>query len=622
MRPRKHSHLHAFLFLLSLPSAARATPTAERIDPPSWWSDATDQSLMLLIEGAGLDGAEVRAARGPIRIGKVAPGREGRYLFVDVTIPAGAPVGPCEIEIAAGGRAVRRDWELVARPARRPDPFGPDDVIYLAMPDRFANGDPSNDTAGDGDRMLDRRDVHAYHGGDLAGLRKKLPELAGLGVTAIWMTPIYRQSPRWLEVTIGGRPRRFADFHGYSAVDFYDINPRFGSFADYRALVDEAHRLGLKVIQDHVVGHTGPKHRWVAHPPTDDWFHGPIDRPPACTFRFEALTNPHAREADRRGVTDGWFAGMLPDLNMRDPLVGRYAIQQSLWWVTLFGVDGVRLDTYPMVDRTFWKDWSRDLRAAHPAMRAVGEAWVTDPADLSFFQGGRAGWDGIDAGVASVFDFPLYQAATAVFSGHSPASALAGALRRDNLYPRPDLLVTFLDNHDTPRLAGVPGVTTARLRLAVVFLLTARGIPQITWGDEIGLRGHMDDRRDFPGGFPGDPRDAFTAAGRSPDEERLHATFRELLRLRRASPALRRGTLTDLIADEHVYAYLREDPAERVIVALNLGKGPARIPIPADRPGTAERLYGEARWSEAPGGPAIEMPGESAAIFRLKDRRK
>ena len=224
--------------------------------------------MTLLIEGSGLAGAEVRVARGPIRVGRVDPGREGRALFVDVTVPGGAEVGRCEIEIAAGERTIRRGWELIAKPARRPEPFGPDDVIYLVMLDRFANGDPANDEPPGGDRLLDRRDTHAYHGGDFAGLRRRLPDLAGLGVTAIWITPIYNAATSWFQANLGGVPRKMADFHGYCSVDFYDTNPRFGSLSDYRALVDEAHRLGLKVIQDHVLGHTGPKHRWVA-PPAD-----------------------------------------------------------------------------------------------------------------------------------------------------------------------------------------------------------------------------------------------------------------------------------------------------------------------------------------------------------------
>ena len=407
-----------------------------------------------------------------------------------------------------------------------------------------------------------------------------------------------------------------ADFHGYSAVDFYDTNPRFGSLSDYRALVDEAHRLGLKVIQDHVLGHTGPKHRWVVRPPTDDWFHGPIDRPAGVYLPVRALTNPHAREADRRGVTDGWFAGILPDLNLRDPRAGRYAIQQSLWWTTLFQADGIRLDTYPMFDRVFWRDWSRRLKAVHPGhagrRRGVGDRRGRP----ELLPGRTCGLGRHRPGRRRRLRLPAVSAATAVFSGRAPASALAQALRYDGLYPRPDLLVTFLDNHDTPRLAAVPGVTPARLRLAVAFLLTTRGIPQITWGDEIGLPGHMDDRRDLPGGFPGDARDAFTAAGRAPEEQRLFAAYRDLLRLRKALPALRRGTLTDLVASEKVYVYLRHIGDESVLVALNLGKDAAEVPLPTEPSGAAERLYGEARWVNTPRGPLIALPGESAAVFR------
>jgi glycosidase len=616
---RRHSAGHAVLLLAVLAQAWTAVAqVVETVGPPCWWVERDEQRLLLLVEGAGLDGAGVRVARGPIEVVRSEPGRQGHALFVDVVIPGKAEASWCELEVVVGGRTIRRLWELVPKPARQPDPFGPDDVIYLVMPDRFANGDPANDETGGGDRMLDRRDPHAYHGGDFAGLRRRLPYLADLGVTAVWLTPIYRPAPTWLAVNLAGTPRRMADFHGYCPVDFYDTNPRFGSLRDYRALVDEAHKLGLKVIQDQILGYTGPKHPWVVHPPADDWFHGPLDRPPACTFRFDTLANPHAREADRRGVTDGWFFGILPDLNMRDPRVSRYAIQQSLWWATLFGADGIRLDTYPMVGRSFWRDWSRRLRACRPGVRVVGEAWVVDAADLSFFQGGRAGWDGIDPGVDTVFDFPLNQAAVAAFSGRAPASTLAQALRRDGLYPRPDLLVTFLDNHDTPRLAAVPGVAPARLRLAAAFLLTTRGIPQITWGDELGLPGHMDDRRDFPGGFPGDPRDASTAAGRTPEEQRLFATYRDLLRLRKATPALRRGTLTDLVADQTVYAYLRQHEAERVVVALNLGRAPAEVPLPSGISGPAENLYGAARWTDGPGGARLRLAAESAAVVRLR----
>jgi glycosidase len=319
-------------------------------------------------------------------------------------------------------------------------------------------------------------------------------------------------------------------------------------------------------------------------------------------------------------VTDGWFFGLLPDLDTRNPRVRRYAIQQSLWWAARFEGDGIRLDTYPLVEREFWRDWSRERELAIPGLSVVGEAWVTRPADLCFFQGGRPGWDGIDPGVDSVFDFPLYEAITQVFSGKAPAKRLASVLAQDGLYPRPERLVTFLDNHDTPRLAALPGVGGARYRAAVAFLLTTRGIPQITWGDELGLPGHMDDRRDFPGGFAGDPRDAFVASGRTAEERSTFETWRTLIGLRRSHAALRRGRLVDLEVGETTYVYLRESDGQRLVVALNLDSALANVGISADtleQVTSVESLHGAGRARLDAGALVVELPGESASVFRI-----
>ncbi len=604
-------------FLVGTASAA-GQAAVDRVGPPSWWPEATDQTLTLLIEGSGLDGATVRFSEGPVRVDRVEVRPGGRALFVDLTIPGGAKPGTYRLEVAARGRAIDRRWDLVAKPSRPASTVGPDDVIYLVMPDRFADGDPSNNEVGAvGDRLFDRGDTHGYHGGDFAGIQAKLPYLADLGVTAIWLTPIYKPADSWF-VPPGPSTKRYADFHGYSPVDFYETNPRFGSRAEYKALVDEAHRLGLKVIQDQTLGYTGPKHSWVAHPPTPDWFNGPIDHPPSCNFRFDAAADPHALEATRRALTDGWFAGFLPDLDLRAARPSTYATQQSLWWTTLFEADGVRLDTYPMVARTFWRDWSKAIQGARPGLFVVGEAWTLDPTDLAFFQGGRTGWDGVDPGIPSLFDFPLYAAMTRVFSGQAPASDLAKALARDGNYPRADLLATFLDNHDTPRLAAVPGVTPARLKPAVAFLLTTRGIPQITWGDELAMVGHMDDRRDFPGGFPGDVRNAFDPTRRTPDEQAIFQTYRDLLRLRKETPALRRGTLTNLVANASTYVALREFAGQKAVVAIHLGPSPTSVQLPVSIAGITERIHGEAQWRETPEGPRLDLPPESASIFRSR----
>lgn len=590
--------------------ANAADPIAvNRVDPPSWWSSPTSQTITLLVEGSGLKDATVTSNHPGLTIGRAESPGGGSSLFVDVSIAASARPGPVTLTFSSDGKTATHAWTLVPKSTRAPDPLGPDDVIYLLMPDRFANGDPGNDAAEAVEPMHDRTNPHAYHGGDFAGLRKKLPYLKDLGVTAIWLTPVYENAPKWFHTKVDGNPRKYADFHGYSPVDFYDTNPRFGSKDEYRAMVDEAHALGLKVIQDQIVGYTGPQHRWVKAPPAPDWFHGPMENPISCTFKFEAAANPNGSAADRRALTDGWFFGILPDLNVRNERVQRQMIQQSLWWVETFQADAIRLDTYPMVDREFWRDWTKAQKALNPKMLAVGEAWVLDAPTLSFFQGGKSGWDGIDPGIESVFDFPLFGAMADVTANKGSATKLSKALAKDTLYPRPDLLVTFLGNHDTPKIADQPGVTPARHRLAAAFLLTSRGIPQISWGDEVNLGGHGDDRRSIPGAWPGDPRDAFTKEGRRDEENATFQAYRDLLRLRREHPALRTGSTRDVSATDTTYAYVREKDGDRVLVVLNFGTKPDRVTSGM----TLETLWGEGK----PANGSIEIPAERAAIFRV-----
>ncbi len=601
---------------------AAPAPRIERLSPPSWWPEAGPRDLMVLVEGANLTGAVVRTERPGVTIRRTESPGAGHSLFIDLRLAADLEPGPVPLTIAVGDAQTIARFEIVPRPTRRPDPLGPDDVIYLVMPDRFANGEPGNDAAGTAEPMLDRANPRAYHGGDFAGLRERLPYLADLGVTALWLTPIYQAGPRWFRSSNArGQTTLFADYHGYSAVDHFATNPQLGSLADYRALVDEAHRLGLKVIQDQVLGHVGPQHRWAQQPPATDWLHGPVGRPLSCNFRLDALANPHASAADRRGLTDGWFFGILPDLATETERVRQFAIQQSLWWTVLFEADALRLDTYPMIDRGFWRDWSRAQAAVDPARLALGEAWTTDPAVLPFYQGGRVGWDGIDPGVGAVFDFPLQQALQQVATGGAPAKALGQVLARDGLFPRPDRLVTFLDNHDMPRFAGLTGVDAARQELAATFLLTTRGIPQLTWGNEIGLLGHGDDRRDFPGGWPGDAHDAFTPDGRTPAEAATFATFRTLLHLRRDHEALRRGDLTELIATDTVYAFVRRTGAEIVVVALNFGDQAASVRLPREPLGpasAAERLHGEGTLTLEADAASLALPAHRAVLFLLK----
>lgn len=629
-RPRNSRSPWVYAWLIALSTgfhSSAAESTLERVNPPNWWSSNRAQEITLLLEGTNLKGADVGVVNSGATVRRVTQGLEGRALFVDLLIPADAAPGKSTLRLSFkdGSAPIDHPWELVPSPPYVPRPIDRNDVIYLVMPDRFANGDPSNDEPEGPDRMLDRSDPRAYHGGDFAGLRKRLPYLTDLGVTAIWLTPIYQPGPRWYVAKADGKEKRFADYHGYSPVDFYDTNPRFGSQEEYLVLVREAHRLGLKVIQDQIVGYLGPQHRWVTHPPAPDWFHGPVQKPPFCTFRYDALVNPHSTEAERRGVTDGWFFGILPDLNTSDARVRTYAIQQSLWWTMRFEADGVRLDTYPLVERSFWRDWWKALQAARPGMHVIGEAWVNDSDQLCFFQGGRAGWDGIDPGIDMLFDFPLNLAIQSVFTGKAPVSALSKSLAHDGLFPKPEFLVTFLDNHDTQRLAALPEMTAKRQQLAAAFLLTTRGIPQLTWGDELGLAGHADDRRDFPGGFPNDLRNAFEVQNQTATERSIFENMRALLSLRRDHPALRLGTLTDLAVTDTSYAYLRTHEGERVLIALNVSEKPVTVQVPRAALGGASsrefnRWYGEGTVTHTDSAVSIALPATSCAVFQLVNR--
>jgi glycosidase len=345
--------------------------------------------------------------------------------------------------------------------------------------------------------------------------------------------------------------------------------------------VDAAHAAGIKVIQDQVANHSGPYHAWVADPPTATWFNGTVEEHLANTWQTWTLADPHASPQLQRATLDGWFIDILPDLNQGDPEAAAYVIQNSLWWVGVAGFDGIRQDTLPYVPRRFWRDWMAALKREHPALRVVGELFDGDPALVSFYQGGRAGHDGIDTGIDTLFDFPLFFPLRRAFAEGKPVREAAMALAHDHLYPRPHELVTFLGLHDVARFMNEPGATPEGLRLAFTFLLTTRGTPLIYYGDEIGLPGgnDPDNRRDFPGGWPGDARDAFSAAGRTPEEDAVFQHVRRLTRLRAQHEALRRGALVQLLADEQVYAFARKSEASSAVVILNNAARPAEVDV-------------------------------------------
>ena len=538
-----------------------AAPQVAAVEPPSWWQSSAHNPVRLLVHGTDLAGATLSAGPG-VRVGKAKVSARGTYALFDVSIGRGAKPGDAGLRLRTASGTAPVPFEILP-PLRRTGRFAGfsnDDFVYLAMPDRFANGDPANDNPQRSPGLTDRNEPRRYHGGDLAGIAARLPYLRDLGVTALWLNPWYDNTDVPNEVqAVDGKP--IADYHGYGATGFYAVEEHFGDLASLRDLVEKAHAAGIKVIQDQVANHTGPQHPWAQDPPTPTWLHGTPKAHLDETWQTWTPADPHAGPGLRRETLDGWFVNVLPDINQDDPEAARYVIQNTLWWVGVLGLDGIRQDTWPYVPRAFWRDWNAAIRAEFPLVRVVGEMWDGNPALVAFFQGGRAGFDGIDTGVFSLFDFPLYYKIRDAFIAKKPLKELAMALSYDRLYPAADNLVTFLGNHDVPRFMGEKDATVAGLRRAYTFLMTTRGIPMVYYGDEIGMPGGADpdNRRDFPGGFPGDGRDAFTAAGRTADENAVFDHLKNLARLRAATPALRRGRLVNLLAADDAYVYARVD---------------------------------------------------------------
>ena len=590
--------------LLAFGSRALAsTPVVEKVEPPNWWLGQSLNPVRLLVRGRDLSGAQVQISDRDIQVGNVRSNSSGTYLFVDVTIQPGARPGSHPLKIITAGGAATAPFEVLEPldSNGRFQGFSPDDVIYLIMPDRFADGDRANDDPAVSKGMYDRKNSRFYHGGDFQGIIDQLSYLKDLGVTALWLNPWY-ENVNHLNRSDPNGP--FTDYHGYGAVDFYGVEEHFGDLTGLKKLVDAAHRAGIKIIQDQVPNHSGPAHPWVTNLPTPTWFNGTLEKHLNNTWQTASLTSPDGSPAQRKATLEGWFLNILPDLNQNDPDCARYLIQNSLWWVGVSGLDGIRLDTLPYVPRSFWRDWRAAVRDQYPKLTVVGEMYDGDPRKVAFFQGGQARFDGVDSRIESLFDFPLYYAIRETFAQGRSMAGLTNRLEQDSLYVEPGMLVTFLGLHDVERFMNLPRTDAAGLKLAFTFLLTTRGIPMIYYGDEIGMRGggDPDNRRDFPGGFPGDSHNAFNAASRTPEEQSIFEHVRNVLHLRAEFEPLRRGRLVNLAVSDKTYAFARLSTAGTALVLLNAAPDQQTFDLDArsialpegtvlgDRPGKAPEI--------------------------------
>lgn len=606
-------------------------PVVQKVEPPNWWIGLTP-NLMLLVSGKNLRATHADCNLPEVSVSRTQSSANGHYLFVWLKLAATLKNGTavCRITTADGQASMEIPFAARKQILGRNQGLSLDDVIYLIMPDRFANGDPTNDEPGEFPGSHDRTKARAYHGGDLRGIREHLPYLKDLGATTLWLTPILKNGAA-------------ADYHGYGAVDLYAVDPHLGTLADDQELIAAAHKQHMKVFFDVVPNHVGPLHPWVKDPPTPDWFHGTVEKhldssmpvkgdfygktvtgKPANDL-FEALADPHTPEALRKNLTDGWFFGVLPDLNTENPLVVEYLIQDSIWWAETSGLDGYRIDTFPYVPRQFWSQWHQALRQLYPRLSTIGEVFHPDPTVTSFYAGGRKGWDGIDTQLTTVFDFPVYFAMRDVLLNGAPAGRLPNVLRQDSLYPHPEFLVPFFANHDTMRFASAPGASLNKEELAFALTLTLRGIPEIYYGDEIGMTGGADpeNRHDFPGGWTEDARNAFVREGRTPEQQRIFGYVQAFLRLRREHESLRGGRLWHLAADDSSYIFLRESEEEKLVVAFHNGSSTKTMGVslkdtPAERASGILPIFGAAQADLAGEHLKLTLPPQSLSIFVLQ----
>ncbi len=600
--------------------ATAASPQAPRItsiDPPNWWIDMP--APMLLLHGEHLNNAALSVRGRGVRVAHTQASANGHWLFVWLQTADAAPQTLRIVARNTDGQA-SRSYTLAAR---KHDPhahqgFSAYDVMYLIMTDRFADGDKSNDPASD-----NRSAPRGWHGGDFAGIEQHLDYLQQLGVTSLWTTPVDSN---------GAMPE---SYHGYAATDLYSVDPHFGTLQEYRRLSDALHKRGMKLVIDLVPNHIGVLHPWVLDPPAPNWLHGTLQHHSLTQSDFYQLIDPHAPPCAWQHITDGWFTDQMPDLNQDNPLVAQYLIQNALWWVETAGLDGIRFDTFPYVDRAFWHQLDATLHQVYPHLTTVGEIFHRDPEVTSYFAGGVSHL-GVDTELYTPFDFPVYFTLRNVLAHGHPMTELATVLRQDVLYPHPERLATFIGNHDTTRFITEDGGSLPRLKLALGLMLTLRGMPLIYSGDEIAMPGGADpeNRHDFPGGFPGDAHNAFTLSGRTPAQQQTFQWTSSLIAYRHAHDEFTSGIQQNLHAGADTFAFVRAASAsgcatdhstERLLIVVNKATESRSIDLTLD--GTA--LAGCAKFTASQPAPGpvpqlnrgrlhVEAPAQSLAIYSVR----
>lgn len=565
---KRFSLLAAALMVGASLFGAKKAPMVTNVEPPYWWVGMANDTLQVMLTGPDIAQASAEVDYSGVKLDRQVSLDSPNYKLLYFTIAPDTKPGKMPIRLNLDGRKHTLDYELKARDMKGEDyeGFSAADVLYLLMPDRFAQGDVVAATDLEYNDAPDRTQPSTRHGGNLKGIADRLDYLDSLGITAIWSCPV-------LENDMPG-----GSYHGYATTDYYRIDPRFGTNADWQELIAQAHKRGIKVVMDMIFNHSGSNHPWMKDMPSKDWYNHPEGNE-LTNFRLSTIHDPYVSDYDLDHTVNGWFVSAMPDLNQKNPHLMKYLIQNSIWWIESSKINGIRMDTYPYADMQGMAQWAADVLKEYPNFNIVGECWYGNEAGPAFWQSGSK-INPVETNLPTVMDFKYnIDREKMFFEETDPWNGLNHVydhLALDYLYPDPQHILTFLDNHDTDRFLPEMPDSLGVWKQALAFLLTSRGIPQLYYGTELLMNGtkKISDgyiRLDMPGGFPGDKVDAFTREGRTDMQNEAWDYLSRLLQWRRgeANDVIAKGTLKHFMPQNGIYAYERRLGDKQVVVLLN-----------------------------------------------------
>ncbi|WP_225871355.1 glycoside hydrolase family 13 protein [Pedobacter cryotolerans] len=561
----KKSIFFILLIIVQIQVSFAQLADLERIEPMNWWVGFKDQSLQLLVRGNNIADKTVSLNYPGVKLVNVQKVENSNYLFVNLLISSTTKSGTFPINfVKKGEKTLSYQYELKSRVKQKRGVTN-QDFIYLIMPDRFANGDVSNDQiAGMRDKKFNRDSMYFRHGGDIQGIINQLPYLQDLGVTALWLNPVLEND------------ENRTSYHGYANTENYKVDRRLGTNELYKKLVDECHKRGMKMIKDLVHNHIGDQHFLYQDQPAKDWFHQ-WPKYTGTTYKDQTLFDPYAAKADKKIMTDGWFDRHMPDVDQKNSLVKKYITQSHIWWIEYAGLDGFRLDTYAYNDRDYMAEWAKDIAKEYPDFTYFGETWVNGTANQVFFTEGNTANQKFDTGLQAVTDFQTYFAINEALNGKfgwtDGVNRLYSVLASDYQYKDPTRNVVFLDNHDISRFYSVVNEDFNKFKSGIILLLSLRGIPQMYYGTEILMKNYANPdgkvREDFPGGWPNDKINKFIPAGRNEKENEAFNFVKTLANYRKQNSVLQNGKMMQFVPENGIYVYFRYNEEKTVLVVMN-----------------------------------------------------